>query len=158
MIDALERWLTKSFEKELSRRHNKPLQFLRLLPEPSLPSVNLSISLYLRNTFVFFVALVLLGFFVLAVYFVYLVLNMFTLHQIQQHHQAMLHIAIVAVKSEVFALCFAPLGGAFLTAAGLAPSFWAWNRRADRLNREGITPPAAAEVTGVWPPPPNVSR
>lgn len=35
---------------------------------------------------------------------------------------------------------------------------WAWNRRADRLNREGImTTPAATELAGVWPPPPIVS-
>ncbi len=34
---------------------------------------------------------------------------------------------------------------------------WAWNRRADRLNRETPLPLAAAETPGVWPPPPLVS-
>jgi len=34
---------------------------------------------------------------------------------------------------------------------------WAWNRRADRLNREASSPqPALAATPGVWPPPPNV--
>ena len=32
---------------------------------------------------------------------------------------------------------------------------WAWNRRADRLNREAaLTPPVTAVLIGVWPPPP----
>jgi hypothetical protein len=36
---------------------------------------------------------------------------------------------------------------------------WAWNRRADRLNREASLPKPAVDVApGVWPPPPNVSR
>ncbi len=35
---------------------------------------------------------------------------------------------------------------------------WAWNRRADRLNREPSLPlPAVADAPGVWPPPPTVS-
>ena len=33
---------------------------------------------------------------------------------------------------------------------------WAWNRRADRLNREGLVPLPAA-MPGVWPPPPKIS-
>ncbi len=34
---------------------------------------------------------------------------------------------------------------------------WAWNRRADRLNREVCLPqPAPAAAPGVWPPPPNM--
>ena len=35
---------------------------------------------------------------------------------------------------------------------------WAWNRRAERLNREASLPhPAALAIdTAVWPPPPNV--
>lgn len=35
---------------------------------------------------------------------------------------------------------------------------WAWNRRADRLNREGpLMPEAVAAAPGVWPPPPTVA-
>lgn len=35
---------------------------------------------------------------------------------------------------------------------------WAWNRRADRLNREASLPqPALTSDMGVWPPPPSVS-
>jgi len=34
---------------------------------------------------------------------------------------------------------------------------WAWNRRAERLNREPSLPQSALAVApGVWPPPPNV--
>ena len=34
---------------------------------------------------------------------------------------------------------------------------WAWNRRAERLNREASLPkPALSIDPGVWPPPPNV--
>ena len=51
--------------------------------------------------------------------------------------------------------------GAFAIAIGFAGCFcqhWAWNRRADRLNREAaLPPPAAVAVPGVWPPPPVVS-
>ena len=37
------------------------------------------------------------------------------------------------------------------------PQIWAWNRRADRLNREASLPqPAPAAAPGVWPPPPSV--
>ena len=35
---------------------------------------------------------------------------------------------------------------------------WAWNRRADRLNREASLPqPELAVDTGIWPPPPTLS-
>ena len=38
------------------------------------------------------------------------------------------------------------------------PTRWAWNRRADRLNREASLPqPALATDTSVWPPPPIAS-
>jgi len=38
------------------------------------------------------------------------------------------------------------------------PTHWAWNRRADRLNREASLPqPALAIDAGVWPPPPIAS-
>lgn len=38
------------------------------------------------------------------------------------------------------------------------PTHWAWNRRADRLNREASLPqPALTSDMGVWPPPPSVS-
>ncbi len=37
------------------------------------------------------------------------------------------------------------------------PQIWAWNRRADRLNREASLPqPDLAAAPGVWPPPPDV--
>ena len=97
-----------------------------------------------------------LSFVALAIYFIYLVLSMFTLHQIQHHYRAMLHIAFTAVKPEILALCILPFGAAFLFAADLAPSVWAWNRRADRLKREPVLPePVSAEMPGVWPPPPR---
>lgn len=36
------------------------------------------------------------------------------------------------------------------------PQIWAWNRRAERLNREASLPhPAVAVAPGVWPPPPS---
>ncbi len=36
---------------------------------------------------------------------------------------------------------------------------WAWNRRADRLNRDPVLPePVPAETPGVWPPPPRTMR
>ena len=42
--------------------------------------------------------------------------------------------------------------------SGCVGQHWAWNRRADRLNREAILPlPVAAAVPGAWPPPPAVS-
>jgi len=48
----------------------------------------------------------------------------------------------------------------FSIAAGFLfsiPQIWAWNRRADRLNREAsLPPPTLAAVPGVWPPPPSV--
>ena len=38
------------------------------------------------------------------------------------------------------------------------PFAWAWNRRADRLNREAaLPPPELVAVPGVWPPPPMPS-
>jgi len=49
--------------------------------------------------------------------------------------------------------------GALAIAIALAGCFcqhWAWNRRADRLNREPSLP-LAAVASGVWPPPPTVS-
>lgn len=49
---------------------------------------------------------------------------------------------------------------AWLIAFGISGCFcqhWAWNRRADRLNREAaLMPPTAVEVASVWPPPPAV--
>lgn len=39
----------------------------------------------------------------------------------------------------------------------LVPFAWAWNRRANRLNRETSVPqPTLATAPGVWPPPPDV--
>ncbi len=35
---------------------------------------------------------------------------------------------------------------------------WAWNRRADRLNRESLLQPSVAAAPGVWPPPPTMPR
>ncbi len=36
---------------------------------------------------------------------------------------------------------------------------WAWNRRAERLSREPISPDSnSTAAPGVWPPPPNVSE
>ena len=46
-----------------------------------------------------------------------------------------------------------------LTVFGILATFsahWAWNRRADRLNREPAVPqPVFVNAPGVWPPPPN---
>jgi len=54
-----------------------------------------------------------------------------------------------------YALTLAGLAGTNL--AFLFALRWAWNRRADRLNREAsLPPPALAAVPGVWPPPPTV--
>ncbi len=156
MSNALERWLVRSLERSLNRPYNKPLQALRLLPRPTLPTVNLSLLFYVRSMFVFFAAFVVLGFVSLAVYFVYLVLNMFTLHQIQHHYHAMLHVAFMATKSEIIILCLTPFAAVFLSGAGLAPSFWAWNRRARRLSLEPVMPePTPAVTPDVWPPPPR---
>ncbi len=45
-----------------------------------------------------------------------------------------------------------------ISVVGCFCQHWAWNRRADRLNREPSLPqPIAAAVPGVWPPPPTVS-
>ena len=50
-------------------------------------------------------------------------------------------------------ISFTMLFLAFLLAAR-----WAWNRRANRLNREGVPSEAAPlVVSGVWPPPPTAS-
>lgn len=49
----------------------------------------------------------------------------------------------------------------YLVLAGIILAFllaerWAWNRRAERLNREGSpSQPAVAAAPGVWPPPPS---
>ena len=160
MINAVERWLVQGLENALNWPYNKPLQAVGLMPKPTAPSVKLSISLYTRNMFVSSAALVLLAMFALAFYFVYLMLDWFTLHQIERHYQAMLHTGYVTAKPDIFALCLIPFTGTFLYALFSFPQFWAWNRRADRLNREakGLMPADVSdEMPGVWPPPPRTT-
>ena len=106
----------------------------------------------------FFMALVLFGFLVITVCFVYMTLNTLTLHQIQRHWRAILHIAYVVTKGPLFILCLVPFVATVLFAAIQYPTVWAWNRRADRLNREPAAPQALPAIdTSVWPPPPTVS-
>lgn len=53
---------------------------------------------------------------------------------------------------DVLEPCFLILAVALLW---LFPTHWAWNRRADRLNRGLSQPlPTLADVSGIWPPPP----
>ncbi len=53
---------------------------------------------------------------------------------------------------------FITLGFAALNVVFLLSLRWAWNRRADRLNREANEPQALLAIdTGIWPPPPTVS-
>jgi hypothetical protein len=79
-----------------------------------------------------------------------------------QHHEAK-SAPIVATENwvsstsyrDVLFPCYFVLAIAFLW---LFLTHRAWNRRADRLNREPRLPqPVAAAVPGVWPPPPTVS-
>ncbi len=54
---------------------------------------------------------------------------------------------------------FPVFGVACVMLAVSLASRWAWNRRADRLNREAILPPLEPVVVpGVWPPPPTGRR
>ena len=54
------------------------------------------------------------------------------------------------------ALFYCSLAMAFVS-LGCFPIHWAWNRRADRLNREVNLPQSVVSVApGVWPPPPTV--
>ncbi len=80
-----------------------------------------------------------------------------------QHHEAKIP-PVAATETwintippvTVLTFCFSLLAAVLLS---LFPTQWAWNRRADRLNREASHPQQliAVEVQGVWPPPPTAS-
>lgn len=53
-------------------------------------------------------------------------------------------------------LCYV-IGAIAFVILWCVPTQWAWNRRADRLNREAILPLVSAAIPGVWPPPPTRS-
>lgn len=157
-MERLESCLVRSLERDFSRSYNKPLQKLGVSPRPVPAHVKIYFGLYARNTFLFFAGMVLFAFLVLALYFVFLVLDTFTLHQIEKHWRGMLHVGFTATKGPLLILLSMPFITPLLFTAGLYPSIWAWNRRAERLSREGILPqPTLAADTGVWPPPPSVS-
>ena len=145
-------------EGTLGKPYAVPLQKLSLMPSPTAPHVKLHSGRYMKGAFAFFAALVLVGFLGLMLYVAYLMLDMFTLHQIQRHWRALLRAMYAATKGPIFVLCLVPFVAAPLFAAILYPSLWAWNRRARRLNYEAtLPPPVFVAALGVWPPPPTVS-
>ena len=155
-MDKLECYLVRSFERSLHKHYNKPLQKLGLLPRPTPPFVNLPVWQHMRGipiVFVFSTPLVWVG---LKVYLIHMVFEALTLHQIDRHFRALLHIILYPVYLELLFILLVSLMPAILWAAYLGFSLPAWNRRADRLNRETALPPVvAAAVPGVWPPPPT---
>lgn len=157
-MEKLESHLVSSLESSFGKRYNAPLQKLSLVPSPTAPHVRLHISRYIRGAFVFFMALVLFGFLVITVCFVYMMLDTFTLHQIQRHWRAILRFIYAATKGPLFILCSVPFVATALFAAIYYPMIRAWNRRADRMNRATPMPGILPDIdTGVWPPPPTVS-
>ncbi len=157
-MEKLEDYLVRSLERSLSKPYNRPLQLISLMPKPASPHTKYRMGRYVWGAFVFFAGLVLFGFLAGTLYLAFLMAHTFTLHQIQRHWRAMLHVAFVTTKGPLFILCLIPFVAAMLFAAVQCPAVWAWNRRADRLNRAATAPQELpANDTGVWPPPPTVS-
>jgi len=147
------------FERFLHKQFNKPLQKIGLLPEPASPLVKLSRWRYLCGVPVVFAFTAPFAWLGIKVYIIYMAFEMLTWHQLYRHSHALFHIIFdKTLYFEFLIILYISFVPAFLWAAYLDCSLQAWNRRADRLNREPSLPlPAVADVPGVWPPPPTVS-
>lgn len=157
-MERLESYLVRSMERDLGKSYNRPLQKLSLLPEPVPPHVKHDVGRCVRGIFVFFTTLVLLAFLGLALYLAFLIHDARSLHQIQRHWHILLPALYAATKGPLVILLLTPFVSTLLFIAIEYPSLWAWNRRAERLSREGLLPPPVPDITpGVWPPPPTVS-
>ena len=151
-------YFARSFERSLHKSYSKPLQKIGLLPEATSPYTKLSILRYLRNWFAFWVLLALFALIGLTAYGVFVVVFTFSIHQIQKQHHALVHIYVSVTGKFVSEMCILLCVEMLFASVWLSPVIWAWNRRADRLNRKAaLPPPVAAAAPGVWPPPPTVS-
>lgn len=146
-MERLESYLVRSMERDLVKPYNKPLQKLSLLPTPVPPHVKHDIRRCARASFVFFATLVLLTFLGLMLYLAFLIHDPHSLHQIQRHWRTLLPALYAATKGPLVILLLIPFVSTLLFTAIQYPSIWAWNRRAERLSREGILPQAVPDVT-----------
>lgn len=156
-MDKLQDYLVRSLEQSLHKHRNEPLQKLGLLPEATAPHTKLNAFRYLRNWFTVWILLMLFALLGLTAYCVFVVLATFSVHQIQKQYQAIAHIYFSFTGEFVSEMCILLCVEMFFATVWLSPVIWAWNRRADRLNREPMPRPAVADVPGIWPPPPIVS-
>ena len=156
MINKIQEFLIKGLEKSFDKPYNKPLQKLMLIPGPTSPHERLRIGRYTQSTLLLFSAMVLIFFLGLVIYVLYLWSDRNALAYLLKHLRVELILAFAAVRWHLLViLAVVPLS-TFWYIATLYPSVWAWNRRADRLNREAAAPQAVpAALPGVWPPPPT---
>ena len=158
-MDKLERYVLESFERSFSRGYSKPLQRLWLPQGIASPHRKLRYISSLHGVPAVFAFSTLLTWLGIKIYFVHMAYTSLTWHQIQKHLRALFHVIFLAdLALEVVFIFLIALMFVIAWACYVYISIYAWNRRADRLNREGLVPlPIPAEMPGVWPPPPAVS-
>ena len=162
MIHKVQEYLQVYFidglEKSFDKPYYKVLQKWSLVPNPGSPQDRMQIRIYVRLSLLFSSALVLTTLSGLVIYFFYVWSGDFAFTYLRGHWRGVFFsiLADTTIRwSLVVLLLMVPLFTACISAIAY-PWVWAWNRRADRLNREASVPLAVpAALPGVWPPPPT---
>ena len=157
-MDKSELYLAQLFEGLLHKQFNKPLQEFGLLPKPTSSLVKISCWRYMISIPAVFALSTPFAWFGIRVYLVHMILSRLSLHRIERHLRPLLHVVFDPSYVEFLLISCISLMPVVLWTGYLCLSISAWNRRADCWSREAILPPpVAAEMPGVWPPPPVVS-
>ncbi len=163
-LDKLERGFTNFSDLQPNRRFGRRSR-LMFPSSQTLPTDTIDMKAVLRRAFIclLLVAALYAGIIFLFVTAIAVTTLFLFLHRIHHLHWRLLKL-IYKFAFHVFfnhdppmQYVFAILVFGVLGLVWLILLRWAWNRRADRLNREGVPSEAAPlVVSGVWPPPPNV--